>query len=288
MKTFKSLQEERGEKAYKQAISMGLKYGGFGYWKDPQTNETVYKTENDTLVPVEKDEESELAAKRDEPGAELAGAAMGGGPAGMAGMRTPDGMLMMPGGGQMQPGSGVLGAPEAGLEQVAKERGWDPGPDGDTCVGPEAEQPAEVPGDSFVGRTNFLQWKAGPDGDNMTNVTFGKLREQIREAEEQGKLGLTDAGYQEKQPTNMARQRMRRVMGVGSQSATGRTDKEGRSAVNKMRKDHPTVLGNQIASMMKIAGKKKRRTYDDTADKQLTLKLDDLASVTYDLDLYSV
>ena len=268
MKTFKSLQEERGEKAYKQAISMGLKYGGFGYWKDPQTNETVYKTENDTLVPVEKEEESELAAKRDEGGAEMAGA-MGGGPAGMAGMRSPDGMLMMPGGGQMQPGSGVLGAPEAGLEQVAKERGWDPGPDGDTCVGPEAEQPGEVPGDSFVGRTNFLQWKAGPDGDNMTNVTFGKLREQInqiREEEEQGTLGLSGAGYEEKQPTNMARQRMRKVMGVGSKPATGRTDKEAKSAVDAMRKDHPTVLGNQIASMMKIAQRRKDRTYDDTLD----------------------
>ena len=28
-------------------------------------------------------------------------------------------------------------------------------------------------------------------------------------------------------------------------------------------------------------------SYDVTADKQLTLKLDDLASVTYDLDIYS-
>ena len=52
MKTFKSLQEERGEKAYKEAIAMGLKYGGFGYWKDPRTGQTVYKTENDQLVPV--------------------------------------------------------------------------------------------------------------------------------------------------------------------------------------------------------------------------------------------
>ena len=59
MKTFKMLQEERGEKAFKQAISMGLQYSGFGYWKDPQTGETKYKTENDTLVPVEADIESE-------------------------------------------------------------------------------------------------------------------------------------------------------------------------------------------------------------------------------------
>ena len=63
MKTFKKLQEDRGEKAFKQAIQMGLKYAGFGYWKDPQTGETKYKTENDTLVKVEPREESELAAK---------------------------------------------------------------------------------------------------------------------------------------------------------------------------------------------------------------------------------
>ena len=88
MKTFQSIQEERGEKAYKQAIQMGLKYGGFGYWKDPQTNETVYKTENDTLVPVEKDIESELAAK--------------GGPE--AGGGRPDTMAGGPGG----PGGGMM------------------------------------------------------------------------------------------------------------------------------------------------------------------------------------
>ena len=59
MKTFQSIQEERGEKAFKQAIAMGLKYSGFGYWKDPQTGETKFKTENDTLVPVEPDISSE-------------------------------------------------------------------------------------------------------------------------------------------------------------------------------------------------------------------------------------
>ena len=41
MKSFQAIQEERGEKAFKQAIAMGLKYGGFGYWKDPQTGETA-------------------------------------------------------------------------------------------------------------------------------------------------------------------------------------------------------------------------------------------------------
>ena len=261
MKTFKALQEERGEKAFKQAISMGLKYGGFGYWKD-NTGKTVYKTENDTLVPVEQDPEAELAGKGkpEDPAAAMPGMT---GPAGM----------MQPG--QAMAGQGILGAPNPGEEQVAKDHTWSPGPDGDTCVGPGAEVPAEVPGDSFVGRTNFLKWRAGPDGNNMTNVSYGEVKEQIRqirEAEEQGDLGLTDAGYQEKSVTNRARQRMRKVVGLGSKPATQRTDKEGRSAVKALAKDHPTVLGKQLASMAKLAGKKKRRTYDDTADMRRTDK----------------
>jgi len=181
MKTFKSLQEERGEKAYKQAISMGLKYGGFGYWKDPQTNETVYKTENDTLVRVEPRDESELAAKggpdagggRPDP---MAGGGMPG-----QGMMGAGGMLQMPGAGGAMPGAGILGAPEAGAEQVDKDRSWEPGPDGDTCVGPDSEDSGKVPEDSFVGRTNFLKWRAGPDGDNMNTISLGVVKEQIRE-----------------------------------------------------------------------------------------------------------
>ena len=190
MKTFQSIQEERGERAFKQAMSMGLKYGGFGYWKDPQTNETVYKTENDTLVKVEPREESELAAKGGPDGGAgrpdpMDGAAGAGGGGGMAGG---GGMLQMPGAGMA--GAGVLGAPEPGQEQVAKDRSWEPGPDGDTCVGPEAEVSGQVPEDSFVGRTNFMKWKAGPDGDNMNTISFGDMKEQIRQIQEGGRTDL--------------------------------------------------------------------------------------------------
>jgi hypothetical protein len=185
MKTFQSIQEERGERAFKQAMSMGLKYGGFGYWKDPQTNETVYKTENDVLVKVEPREESELAAKggpddgAGRPDAMGGGMAAAGGGGGMAGA---GGMLQMPGAGMA--GAGIQGAPMPGEEKVAKDRSWEPGPDGDTCVGPEAEEPGKVPEDSFVGRTNFLKWRAGPDGDNMNTVSLSMVKEQIREAQE--------------------------------------------------------------------------------------------------------
>jgi hypothetical protein len=156
------------------------------------------------------------------------------------------GMLQMPG---QQPGSGILGAPEPGEEtpEGGERKGWEPGPDGDTCAGPDAQDPADVPKDTYVGTTNYAKWVAGPDGDNMNTVSA----EMIREQEE---LPLTDAGYEEKQPTNRAKKRMRRVMGLDSVASDNRTDLKARSAVAKMRKDpeQQNVLGKQIASMMRI------------------------------------
>ncbi len=228
MKTFKSIQEERGEKAYKQAISMGLKYGGFGYWKDPQTNETVYKTENDTLVPVEPREESELAAKG---GPDAGGGrpdAMGGAGGMGQGMMGPAGMLQMPGGaGGAMPGQGILGAPEPGMEKVPKEQGWEPGPDGDTCVGPDAEPEADVPEDSFVGRTNFLKWKAGPDGDNMNTISLTMVKEQIAEADSTWGME-TDYDFGERQP---------RSLGQIQQNAMAGPKKKDADVVKKMNAD---------------------------------------------------
>jgi hypothetical protein len=98
------------------------------------------------------------------------------------------GMLQMPGGGQA--GAGILGTGEPGAAKVGKEHGWEPGPDGDTCVGPEAEEPGDVPEDSFVGRTNFLKWRAGPDGDNINTVSLGMVKEQIRQIQEGGRTDL--------------------------------------------------------------------------------------------------
>jgi hypothetical protein len=253
MKSFQAIQEERGEKAFKQAIAMGLKYGGFGYWKDPQTGETKFKTENDTLVAVEPEQSSELAGKGGPDSNGMAddqmgmGGMMGGG--GMGNMMGAGGMLQMPG---QLPGSGIQGAPEPGEETPEEGRkGWEPGPDGDTCAGPDAQDPAKVPKDTYVGTTNYAKWVAGPDGDNMNTVSA----ETIREQEE---LPLTDAGYEEKQPTNRAKKRMRRVMGLDSVASDNRTDLKARSAVAKMRKDpeQQNVLGKQIASMMRIQKRK--------------------------------
>mgnify|MGYP003149605166 CR=1 FL=1 len=178
MKTFQSLQEERGEKAFKQAIAMGLQYSGFGYWKDPATGETKYKTENDTLVPVEQDQSAEKfgGSPQDGRDSEQRTNAIGG-IQGTGNMRGPGGMLNMIGGQQMTPGQNVGPAPEPGEEQVEKDPGWNAGPEGDTCIGPGADRPGIVPDDSFVGRTNFLKWRAGPQGDNMNTVSYERIQE---------------------------------------------------------------------------------------------------------------
>ena len=264
MKTFK-LFEERGEKAYKQAIAMGLKYGGFGYWKDPQTNETVYKTENDTLVPVEKDEESELAAKGSPDKSAGRPDPMAGGMAGGGGMTGVPGMLRMPGGGMGLAGQGITGAPEPGQEQAPKDRSWEPGPDGDTCVGPEALPSGEIPKDSFVGRTNFLKWRAGPDGDNMNTVTLGRIREQILESEDETKKSI-DAKGMMRQALG-ADPKQSNLRGVGS-----RTMDDAKAAAQRLRDNAPTALGNQIAAMRKIANRSADNSYDsapsDTTGKQ--------------------
>jgi tRNA A-37 threonylcarbamoyl transferase component Bud32 len=162
MKTLKQIQEERGEKAFKQAMQMGLKYGGFGYWKDPHTGETTYKTENDALVPVAADEgETELAGKREDPSTES--------PGGGLGINKLLGQL--PG----EPGEGILGSGQPGGE---KERGWRPGPEGDNCISDEDQPTPEYPEDSFVGRTNYMKWRAGPNGDNITTIDMQRMTEE--------------------------------------------------------------------------------------------------------------
>ena len=65
LKSFQKLCEVKGEKAHREAVAMGLKYKGFGYWADPQTGETKYKTVNDQLVEVEPEVESEKETAED-------------------------------------------------------------------------------------------------------------------------------------------------------------------------------------------------------------------------------
>ncbi len=224
--------------AQEDAERSGLKYVGFGRYADPRTGKVVAKTNAEGQLEM-------LGLGQDEGGEPGQGdketMAIGG-----ARAAEPTG------GGQGTPGEGI-GAPPAPVEM-----NWEPGPDGDTCV--DGQPPGEIPVDSFVGKTNNMKWAAGPDGS-----TNGAGRIAVREEDEkQGSIPLDQAGYKEKEVTNKAQQRMRKIM--GKKPASERTNREAQDALNKMRAnpEQQEVFGRQLASMMKIAKKDKERTYDDT------------------------
>ncbi|NDB65918.1 MAG: hypothetical protein EB168_09665, partial [Euryarchaeota archaeon] len=161
--------------------AMGLKYGGFGYWKDPQTGETKFKTVNDQLVPVEGEETSELAGKGAKDGGD-------GRPPGQEGLpgneRTAGrGATQQPRGPGAEPGRNI-GTAEPGMEQAPKRMRWDPGPDGDHCVD-SGQPPGDIPDDAFVKKTNYYQWTAGPDGTNYQNVSYDNIMKAAREQGDQ-------------------------------------------------------------------------------------------------------
>ena len=172
------LTEVKGEKAHKQAVAMGLKYKGFGYWVDPATGEVAYKTENDSLVPVEPDVESEKAGPG---GAEMEGGAPSGGMGNPQGMGGSFGTFMNK---QLPTGMGtnVQGIADNGLAQAPNtDNGrWEPGPDGDTFAGDEDVSQTmndwnKPKKDAYVGKTNSYGWTAGADGDNFTTMTLDKI-----------------------------------------------------------------------------------------------------------------
>ena len=186
MKSFRQLSEEKGEKAHREAIAMGLKYKGFGYWADPQTGETKYKTKNDQLVPVDPEQESELyKGGKDGDMASPDGQ-------GRPGMAGPGGMM------SMSPMGGTMGGQNIGMaggapaEKPQEEDGWEAGPDGDTCVGDPNNKPGVITKDVFVGKTNYMQWQAGPDGSNA--VELGALKKMVEEllVEKTDKDGWSD------------------------------------------------------------------------------------------------
>jgi hypothetical protein len=179
MKDIKSiLNEVKGENAHRQAVQMGLKYKGFGYWVDPNTGEVTHKTENDQLVEVEPDVESE---KADKGGPEAAGAAPSGGMGNPEGLGGSFGTFMNK---QLPTGMGtnVQGIADNGFAQAPNtDNGrWEPGPDGDTFAGDvEVSQTMadwnKPKKDAYVGKTNHYGWTAGKDGDNYTTMTMDQI-----------------------------------------------------------------------------------------------------------------
>lgn len=328
--------EVKGEKAHRDAVAMGLKYKGFGYWVDPNTGKVTHKTENDQLVPVDPDVESELADKDDE----TAGMARSGGagaPGGMAiggaataaavGMPDSDAIL-----GTADPGEGA---------QRPKEMEWNAGPDGDNCVDDQA--PGEVAPDSYVGKTNHPNWQAGPDGSNFTNVeeAYGSTefeKKLQRNFKADKKIRDMDAGVERSDPNTVTQGKIDRMKGlqIGApkeptkkkqpawmrvtpkedqtevkpgagtmvRQAMGLTDvkpgqkfsrtmRDARAAADEMKgdKDKQTILGKQIASMMKLKNREKRyddqETFDDNVDKQADMwrKMAGLPAVAKDAEV---
>jgi len=255
-KSFEKLCEVKGEKAHREAIAMGLKYKGFGYWADPQTGETKYKTVNDQLVEVEPDVESEKAGK----GMDAAGEAS---TASLQDKGTPL-RDAQPGATQNPSGPDTrgknIGSAEPGLEQAPERASWEPGPDGDHCVD-SANPPGDIPLDSFVGKTNYYQWSAGPDGTNFTNVKLKGLNTPqqdvgIHEATEEdsalkpaGKYTQPSLGGELSYGTS-ARKMVKRMIQPGrTGEAKGRTTRDAKSAMNKMR---PELRQKQVQALLDI------------------------------------
>ena len=244
---FVNLVEKTENLAFKKAAAMGLRYKGFGNWTDG-SGRVTHKTEGDEIVALDNDD----AIEGDDGGMGPGGQIDKGG---MSPMGNQKQMGMPIGSGQ-----NVGPAGEPGAAQARKRLSWEPGPDGDTAVD-GSEPPGDIPPDAFVGKTNYYQWVAGPEGTNYNNLSYDNIKNTfesaIREEEERKIPG--------------AQTMMRQAMGAQKRPATdapfGRTIKDARGAVDQMKKGGQDVaLGNQIASMMKIVRKNKERTYDNTGD----------------------
>ncbi|AEC53076.1 serine/threonine kinase PKN8 [Synechococcus phage S-CRM01] len=165
------LSEKELTPAQKKAQELGLKYRGFGYWQNPQTGKTEYKTEGDQLVPINAEKQAEL----DNEDSEIA---MGDPLA----QKDSEQQVAAP------PGSNILGAPEPGKERppedanMPNEMGWDGGPDGNNMINDqEKSEEDEIPPDTYVGSNNNFSWAAGPDGSNFKNMSFDKLVDEALE-----------------------------------------------------------------------------------------------------------
>jgi hypothetical protein len=174
MRTLQSIliAEKKGEQAHRQAVAMGLKYKGFGYWVDPQTGKVTHKTENDQLVAVEPDVESDKWGGDAPEGEGMPGGAAPGGPPGsFGGMQQQMKQAAAP--------APAMGEVLPGQEQKPRDLGkWEPGPDGNNCV-KDQPTPESPEADAYVGKTNYMNWTAGPDGDNYSNMDINRMYKGI-------------------------------------------------------------------------------------------------------------
>jgi serine/threonine protein kinase len=156
MKTFNGFLTEN--KAKEEALKLGLKYNGFGYWKDPRTGKVTHKSQGESLIPVKKKEEQVEKTPEKDPAAKK----------------------------ELKPGDSTVGkinTSELGTmvgspPDPGDEAEWLPGPQGDNCITDEMP-PDAIPTDSYVGKTNDVNWTAGPHGSNYKTDSFDKLSAKI-------------------------------------------------------------------------------------------------------------
>lgn len=143
-------QSKKNSEASEKAKELGYKFQSHGVWKDP-TSGTKYKWDKGMFKPLPNNEKPTKAEEEEiSPG------------------KNPNDPQSQ----SMPLGTQVMKAPEPGQEtppaSMNQGRGWEPGPDGDHCVGGgEEPKPEGIPKDSFVSKgAQDQRWTSGPEGDN--------------------------------------------------------------------------------------------------------------------------
>ena len=145
---------KRSSEAAEKAKELGYKFQSHGVWADP-TSGSKFKWDKGMFKPLPQDQKAAAASDQQ-----------------IAPGQNPNDPQSQ----SMPLGTQVTGAPEPGKEKppasMNQGRGWDPGPEGDWCVGGgEEPKPEGIPTDSFVKKgTQDPRWTSGPDGDNYTTV----------------------------------------------------------------------------------------------------------------------
>ena len=268
MKNIRDLLEKKGEKAHKQAVAMGLKYKGFGYWVDPSTGQVTHKTEGDQLVSVDPDVTAEKAGKDVEgPGGAPSGG-FGNAEGGLGASLNTFQNKQLP----IGTGLNIQGVSPDGVAQApnSDEGRWEPGPDGDNMVDDqELKSWNKPPKDSYVGKKNFYGWTAGPDGENYTKLTMqdmmkAALNMQDQSVDREGNI------YEAEDPG--AQTLYRKAMGFDKLSADDPSHvKRGAEAFQGA---SPSIQNNMMMKLMNRQGDKDGLNYaldrmpDKIADKK--------------------
>ena len=239
MKRFGKFITEKESDAHKEAMAAGLKYAGFGRYVD-RDGKLKARTQDGQLVFVNDTAEIEDDGLKDQEATKA-----------LAGPEAEDQQPMA------SPGDaiGLAGGNVSPFEE--DEIGWESGPEGDTCVGDEPK-PTDLKPDTWAPKFNNPKWLSGPDGSNYTNPVAEETLNEIKAdwpGKSQGEPLIPDSDPPVPDPENLAKQRMKKIL--GKKPASGRTDREAQDALNQMRAnpDQQTILGKQLASMMKIANR---------------------------------